>query len=154
MQRRNFLVAFGITTLSVPLGAIAAEPINTDALKSSVLGATSNSLMGMLKSTLGVTQNQAEGGVGSMLKLAQEKLVKGDFDQVAALIPGAPKYLDKAKKLGAYAGQIGNLAGLNSSLGKLGISPTTSAKFVPAVTDFVSKAGGSDLGAKFAGALK
>ena len=154
MQRRNFVFAMGLATITTPLCAIAADPLNTDALKSSVLGASANPLMGMLTSTLGVTQNQAEGGVGSILKLAQEKLVKGDFDQIAALIPGAPKYLDKAKKLGAYAGSIGNLAGLNGALGKLGISPSTAAKFIPAVTDFVGKAGGSDLGAKLAGALK
>jgi hypothetical protein len=110
--------------------------------------------MGMLTSTLGVTPQQAEGGVGSILKLANEKLVKGDFDQIAALIPGASKYMDTAKKLGAYAGTIGDLAGLTSSLGKLGISPQTAAQFIPAVTDFVGKAGGSDLGAKLAGVLK
>jgi hypothetical protein len=154
MQRRNFLISLGMASAAVPLCAIAADPLNTDALKSSVMGATSGSLTSLLKGTLGVTQNQAEGGVGSILKLAQEKLVKGDFDQVAALIPGASKYMDTAKKLGAYAGQIGNLAGLNNSLGKLGIPPQTAAKFVPAVTDFVGKAGGSGLGAKLAAALK
>lgn len=154
MQRRNLVIAFGLASISAPLCAFAADPLNTDALKSSVLGASSNPLLGMLTSKLGVTQTQAEGGVGSILKLAQEKLVKGDFDKVAALIPGAPKYLDKAKKLGAYTSSIGNLAGLNGALGKLGISPETAAKFVPSVTDFVGKAGGSDLGAKLAGALK
>jgi len=154
MQRRNFLLTFAIATISAPLVAAAADPLNTDALKSSVMGATSGSLTGMLTSMLGVTQKQAEGGVGSILKLAQEKLVKGDFDQVAALIPGASKYLATAKKLGAYSSQIGNLAGLNSALGKLGIPPETAAKFVPAVTDFVGKAGGSDLGGKLAAVLK
>jgi hypothetical protein len=110
--------------------------------------------MGMLTSQLGVTQQQAEGGVGSILKLANEKMARGDFDQVAALIPGASKYMDTARKLGAYAGQIGDLAGLTSSLGKLGISPDTAASFIPAVTDFVGKAGGSELGGKLAAALK
>ncbi len=52
------------------------------------------------------------------------------------------------------AGQIGDLAGLTSSLGKLGISPDTAASFIPAVTDFVGKAGGSELGGKLAAALK
>jgi hypothetical protein len=108
----------------------------------------------MLTGTLGLTQNQAEGGVGSILKLAQEKLVRGDYDQIAALIPGASKYLDKAKKLGAYTTQIGSLAGLSSAFGKLGIPPETAAKFTPAVTDFVSKAGGKELGTKLASVLK
>lgn len=153
MQRRNFLVAFGIATISAPLRAIAQNPINTDALKSSVMGSGSNALLGMLTSKLGVTQNQAEGGVGSILKLAQEKLVKGDFDQVAAVIPGASKYLDKAKSLGAFAGNLNNLAGLNGALGKLGIPPDTAARFIPAVTDFVSKAGGSKVGGLLKGVL-
>jgi hypothetical protein len=118
-----------------------------------VLGAGSNSLMGMLSGKLGVTQNQAEGGVGSNLKLAQENLVKGDYDKVAGAIPGAQKYLDKAKSLGAYSGSIGNLAGLNGALGKLGIPPETASKFVPYVTDYVGKIGGSKVGALLKSAL-
>ena len=109
--------------------------------------------MGMLSGKLGVTQNQAEGGVGSILKLAQEKLVKGDYDKVAGAIPGAQKYLDKAKSLGAYSGSIGNLAGLNGALGKLGIPPETASKFVPYVTDYVGKIGGSKVGALLKSAL-
>ena len=58
-------------------------------------------LMGTLMSSLGVTQDQAEGGVGSILTLAKEKLVKGDFDKVAAVIPGADKYLHGGSKLGS-----------------------------------------------------
>lgn len=153
MQRRNFLLALGLASLPVAHMARAADPLSTDALKSSVMGATSNPLLGMLTSKLGVSSNQAEGGVGSMLKLAQEKLSAGDFDQVAAVIPGAQKYLDKAKSLGAYSGALGNLAGLNGALGKLGIPPETASKFVPMVTDFVGKAGGSKVGALLKSAL-
>ena len=153
MQRRNFLLALGLASLPA-LTVRAADPLNTDALKSSVLGSTSsNPLLGMLTSKLGVSADQAEGGVGSMLKLAQEKLAKGDFDQVAAVVPGAQKYLDKAKSLGAYSGALGNLAGLNGALGKLGIPPETASKFVPMVTDYVGKAGGSKAGALLKSAL-
>jgi uncharacterized protein VcgC/VcgE DUF2780 len=113
---------------------------------SSLLGSASNPLMGMLTSKLGVSQDQAEGGVGSILKLAQEKLAKGDFDKVAKAIPGASNYLEKAKSLGAISGALGNKDGLMAALGKLGISPDTAAKFIPAVTNFVSKAGGSKVG--------
>ncbi len=151
MQRRNFLLALGLTTVATHVSA--ADPLSTDALKSSVLGAGSSSLMSMLTGQLGVTQNQAEGGVGSMLKLAQEKLTKGDFDKVAGAIPGAQKYLDKAKSLGAVTGSVGNLAGLNSALGKLGIPPETAAKFVPTVTDYVGKIGGKKVGALLKSAL-
>ena len=154
MQRRNFLLALGLASLPATLPVRAADPLNTDALKSSVLGASSsNPLLGMLTSKLGVSSNQAEGGVGSMLKLAQEKLSAGDFDQVAAVIPGAQKYLDKARSLGAYSGAVGNLAGLNGALGKLGLPPETAAKFVPMVTDYVGKVGGSKVGALLKSAL-
>ena len=120
----------------------------------SMLNSASNPLMGMLTSKLGVTQDQAEGGVGSMLKLAQEKLAKGDFDKVANVIPGASKYLDKAKSLGAYTGALGNMDGLKGAFGKLGISQDTAAKFVPAVSNFVGKAGGSKVGSLFSSVFK
>jgi len=152
MQRRKFLLGIGLAVVATT-ASNAGDPINTDALKSSVMSAGSSSLMGMLGNQLGVTQNQAEGGVGSMLKLAQEKLTKSDYAQVAAAIPGASKYLDKAKSLGAYSGAVGNMAGLNAALGKLGISPETAAMFMPLVTDYVSKVGGGKVGALLKSAL-
>ena len=109
----------------------------------SLTSAIKNPLTGMLTSQLGVTETQATGGIGSYLTLAQEKLAKGDFDKLASLVPGASKYMDQAKALGAVTGPLSNLAGLNGALGKLGISPDTAAKFVPAVTDYLGKAGGS-----------
>jgi Protein of unknown function VcgC/VcgE (DUF2780) len=116
------------------------------------MGGATDIVSGLTKS-LGVTESQAAGGVGSVLTLAQEKLVAGDFDKIAAVIPGSQKYLDMAKSLGAVTGPIGNAAGLNSALGKLGISPATASKFVPAVTDFVGKAGGKDVGKLLSSAL-
>jgi hypothetical protein len=112
-----------------------------------------DALISSLTSTLGLTENQAQGGVGSILTLAQERLAAGDFDKIAAVVPGAQKYLDTAKSLGAVTGQLGNLAGLNSALGRLGIKPDQAAKLVPAVTDFVGKAGGPEVGKLLSGAL-
>ena len=150
MHRRILVSALLLATIALT----SCSSTSTPSSMTSALSGGSNPLMGMLTSSLGVTQQQAEGGVGSILKLANEKLVKGDFDQIAALIPGASKYMDTAKKLGAYAGTIGDLAGLTGSLGKLGITPDKAAQFIPAVTDFVGKAGGSDLGNKLAAVLK
>jgi hypothetical protein len=137
MHRRILLTGL----MLAPFGRASAENSVT-----SMLNSASNPLMGMLTSKLGVTQEQAEGGVGSMLKLAQEKLAKGDFDKVAKAIPGASGYLDKAKSLGAVTGALGNKEGLMGALGRLGISQDTANKFIPAVTSFVSKAGGSKVG--------
>jgi len=113
-----------------------------------------NPLLTTLTSTLGLSQDQAEGGLGSILTLAQEKLAAGDFDKIAAVIPGASKYLEKAKALGAVAGPLVNSAGLTSALGKLGISPATAAKFIPKVTKYVGKVGGKDVGALLSNALR
>ena len=151
MQCRKLLLAF---VLAVPIvTAYAGDPINTDAMISSAKSAASGSLTGLLGKNLGVTQNQAEGGVGSVLKLAQEKLSAGDFDMVAKAVPGAQKYLDKAKSLGAYTGALNNAAGLNGALAKLGIPPETAAKFVPMVTNYVGKVGGPKVGALLKSAL-
>jgi hypothetical protein len=111
-------------------------------------------LLGMLTSQLGVTENQAKGGVGSLLTLAKEKLPAADFTKVAGVVPGASQYMDLAKSLGAVAGPLTNVAGLNSALGKLGMSTETIAKFVPAVTNFMGKAGGSTVSNLMASVLK
>lgn len=145
MNRRSAM----LTLCAVPLAALAGVPD----LKS-MGGALKDPLMGMLTSTLGVTPDQAKGGVGSILTLAQEKLIKGDFDKIAAVVPGTSKYVQQAKALGAVTGPIKNLDGLKSSLGKLGMQPATVSKFIPAVTDFVGKAGGKDVGNLLASVLK
>jgi hypothetical protein len=140
MRRRT--VTMGLVALPLALSGCASTKSMTDPL---ITGLTSS---------LGVTENQAMGGTGSILTLAQEKLAKGEFDQIAKVIPGSTKYLDMAKSLGAVTGPLGNRSGLNSALTRLGISPTTAAKFVPAVTDFVGKAGGADVANMLSSALK
>jgi hypothetical protein len=145
MKRRHAVA------LLVLAGIPVAGPAQSlDSLKA----AASDPLTGLLQQQLGISADQAKGGVGSVLTLAQEHLAKGDFDKIAELIPGASKYMDAAKKLGAVDGPLKNLSGLNSALSRLGITPETAAKFVPAVTDFVGKAGGSDMKALLAGALQ
>jgi hypothetical protein len=120
----------------------------------SSMKSAANPMIGALTSSLGVTEDQAMGGVGAMLTLAQEKLTSGQFDQVAKYVPGASKYIDMAKSLGAVSGPLGGMSGLTSAMGKLGISPATAAKFVPAVTDYVGKVGGADVGNMLAGVFK
>ena len=111
-------------------------------------------LTGLLRSQLGVTEDQAAGGVGSILTLAQEKLIKGDFDRIAQVVPSAGKYMAQAKSLGAVTGPIKDMKGLQAALGRLAMSPETQAKFVPAVTDYIGKAGGDSVQKLLAGVLK
>lgn len=145
MNRRFLLLA----TLSLPLTALAQTPS-----LGSLASGLKDPLLGVLKSQLGVTENQAKGGVGSYLLLAQEKLAKGDFDQVAALVPGASKYMESAKKLGAVTGPLNNLAGLNGALSKLGMKSETASQFAPAVTNYLGTAGGDGVKQMLAGILK
>jgi Protein of unknown function VcgC/VcgE (DUF2780) len=147
MNRRAAL----LTLLSIPLAApLASQAQNLG----SMVGALKDPLTNMLMSKLGVTENQAKGGIGSYLTLAKEKLAKGDFDKLSALLPGASKYMDTAKKLGAVSGPIGNLAGLNSSLGKLGMKPEAVTAFAPTVTDYIGKVGGDGVSSMLSGILK
>lgn len=134
MNRRHALFMLG----ALPL---AARAIDLGAVASGL----KDPLMGMLTSQLGVNENQAKGGVGSMLTLAKEKLPAADFSKIANLVPGASKYMELAKSLGAVAGPLKNMAGLNGALGKLGMQPDTAGKFVPTVTDYLGKAGGSSV---------
>jgi Protein of unknown function VcgC/VcgE (DUF2780) len=145
MNRRILLLA----TLSLPLTAIGQTPS-----LGSLASGLKDPLMGMLKSQLGVTEDQAKGGVGSYLILAQEKLAKGDFDKVASLVPGASKYMDSAKKLGAVTGPLKNVAGLNGALSKLGMKSDTASKFAPTVTNYLGTAGGDGVKQMLAGVLK
>ena len=144
MQRRTLLACLG----AWPLIAQAQT------LPGSLTSTLKNPLLGALTSQLGVSEDQARGGVGSYLTLLQEKLAKGDFDQIASLVPGASGYLDSAKKLGAVTGPLKNLQGLNGALGKLGMNADTVSKFTPLVTEYLGKLGGPSVQSLLAGALK
>jgi len=140
MQRRTLMTA-GLIALVLAAG-IATPPAQSQF-----------DPMSLLRRTLGMSEDQMEGGLGSILTLAQEKLVAGDFDKIASVIPGASGYLEKAKELGAVVGPLGNVEGLNGALGRLGIDQETAEKFVPAVKDLVSRLGGSDVGNLLGGVL-
>ena len=141
MLRRTLISAVLVSIALAAIGRSSPVDAALDPLKA-------------LSSTLGLSKNQAEGGLGSILTLAQEKLEKGDFDKVANAIPGASKYLAKAKSLGALTGPLKNLEGLKGALGKLGIDKETASKFLSSVPEIVSKTGGSDVGKLLGSVLK
>jgi hypothetical protein len=136
MNRRIVLLLVLLAIAPVATAQNLASARTLDSLKS-----FKEPLVSLLYSKLGVTENQARGGIGSMLALAQQKLAKDDFEQVASLVPGAT-YLDTARRLGAVTGPVTSMAGLNDALGRMGLNPETAAKFVPAVTDYLGKTGG------------
>ena len=139
MQRRTVIVS---VLASVMLASVGYEQPSHAIDAFEILG-----------KSLGMSKDQAEGGLGSILTLAQEKLAKGDFDKVAAAVPGASKYLEHAKSLGAVTGPLKDLAGLKGALGKLGIDEQTASKFLSAVPEVVSKMGGGDVGKLLGGVL-
>jgi len=134
MNRRHALLSL----FALPLAARALD-------LGAVAGAMKDPLLGMLTSKLGLNDQQAQGGLGSMLTLAKEKLPAAGFTKIANLVPGATKYMDMAKSLGAVVGPLKNMAGLNGAFDKLGMTKDASAKFVPTVTDYLGKAGGSSV---------
>ena len=104
--------------------------------------------------SLGLTTDQSAGAIGSYLGYAQEKLPAADYSKVAATVPGAEGYVQKAKDLGAVTGPISDVSGLNSAFGKLGISPEAASKVTPAITNYIGKAGGSTVQGLLSGILK
>jgi hypothetical protein len=145
MNRRSALLA----TLALSFAASAQTPS-----LGSLASGLKDPLVKMLTNRLGLTEDQAKGGIGSYLLLAQEKLAKGDFDKIAALVPGASKYMDSAKKLGAVTGPLKNVAGLNGALTRLGMKSDTVSKFAPTVTNYLGTAGGSGVKKMLAGVMK
>ena len=108
----------------------------------SIMGKDLDSLIGK---QLGLTGDQSKGGIGAILGMAKEKLSAGDYDKLAAAIPGADKYLSKARKLGVLNSPIQNRAALNDALAKLGIPKETADQFVPAVTEMLAQTGGEEV---------
>lgn len=121
--------------------------MNADDAMASLEDVAGGSMSGLLQDQLGLSSDQADGSIGSLLSLANSKLSAGDFDKFAGMIPGADKYMDAAKSLGAVTGPLKSLGDLNQSLSALGISPETIEKFIPMVTDYLGKLGGPDASA-------
>jgi len=89
-----------------------------------------------------------------MLKLSQTRLDPAEYAKIAAVLPRADEYMALAGRLGAYQGAVPTAAGLSGAFDKLGITPEQVSKFVPAVTDYVSKAADPGVGMVLANSLK
>ena len=112
----------------------------------------SNDLISALTSQLGVTAPQASGGAGLLIKLARDRLSSGEFEQVAAAIPGLSGLLQSAPAAGggvmgmlgkAVGGQAGDLAQLAGGFSKLGLDAGMIQKFIPVIMGYVQQHGGA-----------
>lgn len=113
-----------------------------------------NSKIGKLANSLGLTSEQAQAGVGAMLKLSEMRLDPAEYSRITSVIPRANEYMALAGRLDAFQGAAPTAAGLSAAFSKLGFSPDQAAKFVPEVTDYVSKAASRDVGMAFARSLQ
>jgi Protein of unknown function VcgC/VcgE (DUF2780) len=127
---------------------------STSTAVSSVASLASHPLVSSLTSGLGLNANQAIGGAGALLGLAQENLAAPDWSKVAAAIPQASTLITQGKALGGITGKIGSLGNLSGAFSKLGLNADQVSALTPALTDYVSKAAGPEVGALLAGAIK
>jgi hypothetical protein len=112
------------------------------------------SKLGTLASDLGMTSQQAQGGLGAMLAVAQQRLSVADFQKIVKYIPQAEEYLGVARELDVFEQASTTATALNAAYSKLGITPDQQAKFIGAVTDYLSESGGAEIGNLLTGALK
>jgi hypothetical protein len=141
MNRRFLLTVFA--TIPLLLSGCATSTHGVD-----------DSKIGKLASELGMTTEQAQAGVGAMLKVSEVRLDPAQYDRIASVIPRGDEYVELARRLGAFQGAVPTSEGLGSAFAALGVTPEQAARFVPAVTDYVSTAAGRDVGMSMANALK
>ncbi|MCB0728297.1 MAG: DUF2780 domain-containing protein [Ignavibacteriae bacterium] len=108
---------------------------------SSALGLTNQ-----VSKNLGLTKDQTDAGIGAMMMLSKDKLSADDFSKLTKDIPGASGLMNKAEDLGVIPGSISTTADILKVLNKLGISPATAAKFIPAVLGAAKTLGGGAFG--------
>jgi hypothetical protein len=113
-------------------------------------------LIGELVKKLGISEEAAKGGAGLLFKLAQSKLTAGDFNKVAAAVPGINDWIKSAPEsgglmgglgklasgLGGGAADLGNMASLAGGFSKLGLDSGMVSKFLPVILSFVESKGG------------
>ena len=136
-NRMAQLAVLGLVATALVAGAGCGSTSSTASTAS-----TAMSLADTLGKNLGLSTDQASGAIGSYLGYAQAKLPAADYSKVAAAVPGADGYVQKAKDLGAVTGDIGT-SGLSSAYSKLGISPEVASKVTPAISNYLGKTGGS-----------
>lgn len=123
-------------------------------------------LVGQLVKELSITPGQAQGAAGTLFGLAKTKLNAADFAKVAGAVPNmdgllkaAPVASSKQSALDLVAGQtglggLGAVAGVASTLSKLGLKPEAIAKLAPALVKAVESKGGAEVATLLQGALK
>lgn len=142
MMRRLLLTAIALMPLALSGLAAASKPM------------LDQSALGKLAQSVGISSETAQAALGSMLMLTQRRVDTGQFQQVAEYIPRWSEYIDAGRQMGAFSESISTPAQLNDAFGKLGMTPEQAGKFMPAVTDYLAKAGGPEVAEIMRGALR
>src|SRR5262245_22599990 len=141
----------------IALGLALTTLLSTGCAKntamSSAASLATNPLVTSLTSGLGLNATQAMGGAGALLGLASENLAKADWTKVANAVPGVNSLISEAKTLGGITGKFTSLANLSGAFTKMGLSADQVKTLTPAMTDFISKSAGPEVGNLFAGAI-
>ena len=168
MTRQNCL---GIVCAAVMVVAPAVRSLHaqetgakvpTPSAEAVAAAKASPELVSALSKEIGGTPEQAAGAAGALFGVAKSKLKADEFSKIASAVPGMDSLLKAAPAAaagvagttGALPGGAGGLASAASAFTKLGLKPDMVSKAVPALTSFVSKSGGADVGKLLAGALK
>lgn len=115
---------------------------------------TDKSKLGTLASSLGITAQQAQGGLGSMLVVAQQRLANEDYLRIVKYIPEADQYIGVARHVSVFDQASSTADALDAAFSKLGFTPEQQGKFIAAVTDYLMKVGGREVGHLMTGALR
>ena len=123
-------------------------------------------LVGQVVNDLGVTPGQAQAAAGTIFGLSKSKLSSADFAKVASAVPNMEGLLkaapvpSKQSALDVIAGQagaasgLGAVAGVASTLTKLGLKPEQIAKLAPTLVKAVQTKGGAEIAQLLATSLK
>ena len=148
------LAMVAIVSMGCAKNKATSDVASVTSTASSVASLASDPLISSLMSGLGLNATQATGGAGALLGLAQEKLTSADWSKVASAIPGASQMIAQAKSLGGITGKFGSLANLAPAFSKMGLTSDQVKSLTPAVTDYVSKAVGPEIGGLMSGAIE
>lgn len=110
-------------------------------------------LVDILVHRLGVSPQQALGGAGAIFQVAQGKMNPQAFTTLSKAIPGMDTMLGAApatsgaglsSMMGNSNSTLGSVAALAASFQQLNLSPDMVGKFIPVVTNYVSKTSGQE----------
>ena len=149
-----------------PPAASPDTPAQPPAQPATVAETASPEIVGPVASDLGISPGQAQAAAGTLFGLSKTKLSSADFAKVASAVPNMEGLLkaaptpSKQSALDVIAGQagaasgLGAVAGVASTLTKLGLKPEQIAKLAPTLIKAVQTKGGAEIAQLLATSLK